>query len=46
MAKVGANIGDSLQHVGKNVQKIIKKTTDTVTKSLSGFDGHKADSKG
>ena len=40
VAKVGANIGDSLQQVGKNVEKTIKKATDSVTKGFSGFNGH------
>ena len=46
VATVGANIGDSLQQVGKNVEKTIKKATDSVTKGFSGFNGHKVDSKG
>ena len=46
LAKVGGNIGDSLQQVGKNVEKTIKKATDSVTKGLSGFNGHNVDSKG
>ena len=40
VATVGANIGDSLQQVGKNVEKTIKKATDSVTKGFSGFNGH------
>ena len=46
VATVGANIGDSLQQVGKNVEKTIKKATDSVTKGFSGFNGHTVDSKG
>jgi len=46
VATVGANIGDSLQQVGKNVEKTIKKATDSVTKGFSGFKGHTVDSKG
>ena len=46
VATVGANIGDSLQQVGKNVEKTIKKATDSVTKGFSGVNGHKVDSKG
>jgi hypothetical protein len=46
LAKVGANIGDSLQQVGQNVEKTIKKATDSVTKGFSGFNGHKVDSQG
>ena len=45
-AKVGANVGDSLQQVGKNVEKTIKKATDSVTKGFSGFNAHKVDSQG
>ena len=45
-AKVGANVSDSLQQVGKNVEKTIKKATDSVTKGFSGFNGHKVDSQG
>ena len=45
-AKVGANVSDSLQQVGQNVEKTIKKATDSVTKGLSGFNAHKVDSKG
>ena len=45
LAKVGANIGDSLQQVGKNVDKTIKKATDSVTKGFSGFNGHKSTAK-
>ena len=45
-AKVGANIGDSLQQVGQNVEKTIKKATDSVTKGFSGFNAHKVDSQG
>ena len=43
VATVGANIGDSLQQVGQNVEKTIKKATDSVTKGFSGFNGHKVD---
>ena len=43
LAKVGANLGDSLQQVGQNVEKTIKKSTDSVTKGFSGFNGHKVD---
>ena len=46
VATVGANIGDSLQQVGKNVEKTIKQATDSVTKGFSGFKGHTVDSKG
>ena len=46
VATVGANIGDSLQQVGQNVEKTIKKATDSVTKGFSGFKGHTVDSKG
>jgi PE-PPE domain len=46
VAKVGANFGDSLQQVGKNVEKTIKKATDRVTKGFSGFTGHNVVSKG
>ena len=46
VARVGANVGDSLQQVGKNVDKTIKKATDSVTKGVSGFNGHNVDSKG
>ena len=46
VATVGANIGDSLQQVGQNVEKTIKKATDSVTKGFSGFNAHKVDSQG
>jgi PE-PPE domain len=45
LAQVGANVGDSFQQVGKNVDKTIKKATDSVTKGFSGFKGHKVGSK-
>ena len=46
VARVGANIGDSLQQVGENVEKTIKKATDRVTKGFTGLNGHNIDSKG
>jgi len=45
VATVGANIGDSLQQAGQDVDKTIKKATDSVTKGFSGFKGHTVDSK-
>jgi hypothetical protein len=45
LGKVGADVSDSLQRVGKNVDKTIKKATDSVTKGFSGFKGHKVGSK-
>ncbi len=45
-AKAGANIGGSLQQLGQNVVKTVKKATDSVTKGLGGFSGHRAESKG
>jgi hypothetical protein len=47
VAKVGTNIGHSLQQVNKNVEKTIQKATDSVTKGFGGLNGgHKVDSKG
>ncbi|HET9563155.1 MAG TPA: hypothetical protein VFP27_01270, partial [Mycobacterium sp.] len=43
VATVGANVSDSLQQVGQNVEKTIQKATDSVTKGFSGFNGHKVD---
>jgi hypothetical protein len=37
LAKAGVNIGQSLDQVGQNVEKTIKKGTDSVTKGVSGL---------
>jgi hypothetical protein len=37
LAKAGVNIGHSLHEVGQNVEKTIKKGTDSVTKGFSGL---------
>lgn len=46
LAQAEANIGHALHQVGQNLEKTIKKATDSIAKDLSGHTRHTVDSKG
>jgi PE-PPE domain len=43
-AKFGANVGDTLRQAADNVKKTVRHATDSVTRGLSGLNGHNVDS--